>query len=120
MWINRNVYQDLQNELVKARETATAEVVANRALKETLNWLMHRVTQLEKERVVMVQRIFDVKLPSPEFAPVPETKPEILPNPFGANSKLNEIADLFADMGDERAAKEGIQHDDEGAVVYTK
>lgn len=117
MWLNRKVYQDLQDRLTEANAKVVAETGANRALKETLNWLMVRVTSLEKERAVLLHRFFDVKIPVPEFSQAPA---EQLPNPFGANSKLNELANLFADIGDERAAKEGITHDEEGHVVYTK
>lgn len=117
MWINRKVYQDLQNELVKAREVANAEVVANRALKETMNWMMLRLTAMEKERAVLIERMFGVKVPVPEISAAP---PDVVPNPFGANSKLNELAQLFNDMGDEAAEKAGIAHDPEGNVVYTK
>lgn len=117
MWISREVYQDLKDKVTKAEQRAEAEVVAGRALKETLNWLMVRVTSMEKERAVLLYRMFDIKIPVPELDAAPPPA-EVLPNPFGANSKLNSLADLFADMGDAEAAKQGITHDAEGAVIY--
>jgi hypothetical protein len=111
------VYKDLQDKLTLAQAQVTAEKGSNKALKETLNWLMARVNSLEKERAVLLHKFFDVKIPVAEIELPPA---EVLPNPFGANSKLNEIANLFADMGDERAAKEGIQYDDEGRIVYAR
>lgn len=117
MWISREVYTDLRDKLVKAEEKAAAEVVANRALKETLNWFMVRVTAMEKERAVLLHRMFDVKIPAPEYVEAPP--PDIVPNPFGANSKLNEIADLFRDMGDAKADQMGIAHGPDGEVLYS-
>ena len=99
MWLNRKIYQDMQDRLTAAQAQVVAENGANKALKETLNWLMVRVTSLEKERAVLLHKFFDIKIPVAEIQQAPV---ERLPNPFGADSKLNELASLFADIGDER------------------
>jgi hypothetical protein len=112
MWINRRAYQDLQDEITKLRATVIAETGANKALKEMSNWLMLRVTALEKERAVHMDKFYGVKIP------VPELSPAIVPDPF-ASHPFNETMS-FADVGDEEAHRLGIQHDAEGKIIYTR
>ena len=66
MWISRPAFDDLRDKLVVAQAEARAEVVASKALQVSLDWLRVRVTQLEKERAVLIERFFDVKIPVPE------------------------------------------------------
>ena len=113
MWIDRKIYQEHRDQLVQAQATASAEVAANRALKESLNWLMLRVTQLERERAVFIERMFGVKINVPEIAPA-----AIVPDPF-AEHPLNTMPS-WDDMGDEEALRQGVSHTPEGTVQYTK
>ena len=113
MWIDRQVYDQLQKQLIAAQAHVVAETGANKAIRESNNWLMLRVTQLEKERAVFVERMFGVKIAVPEIAPR-----SLAPDPF-ASHPLNETFS-FEDVGDDAARDQGIDYDSEGKVVYTK
>lgn len=110
MIISRKVYEDLQLALVTARAEAQAVTNASRALETSLDWLRVRVTQLEKERQAMVHTFYGVKIPVPEIAKAPD--------PF-ASHPFNETFS-FAGMSDAEAEAEGITHDADGHILYTK
>jgi hypothetical protein len=113
MWISKQTYQDVQDRLTQAHATVVAETGANKALKESLNWLMLRVTQLEKERAVFVDRLFGVRISVPEISSA-----EVVRDPF-ENHPLNDL-NSFGDVGNDAAKKLGIDWDEEGKLVYTK
>lgn len=114
MWINRRTYEDLRNTLTKAEATVVAEVSANKAIRESNNWFMFRITQLEKERAVLLERMFGIKIAIPEL----QAAPTVVADPFAENP-LNETMS-FEDVGNAMAKQMGITHDAEGHVVYTK
>lgn len=113
MWISKQTYQDLYHEWQKCKAESEAQTRAAIGLRESNNWLMLRVTSLEKERAVFVERMFGVKIAVPELSPIP-----IVHDPFAENP-LNETMS-FEDVGDEAARQFGINHDSEGRVVYSK
>ena len=114
MWLSKRAYTDLYNEWQKCKAEGEAQSRATVGLRESNNWLMLRVTAMEKERAVLIERMFGVKIPVPEISPAPSE----LPNPFGQSGPLNDLANLFNDMSDEDAQRLGISHDAEGRVVY--
>ena len=113
MWISRHTYQDLQDRITSSHAQVVAEVGANKALKETMNWLMFRVTALEKERVVLIERMFDVKLPSPEVSA------RVVDDPF-RDGGFNDTSLNFDGLSDAEAKAQGIEHDADGHLIYTK
>lgn len=110
MIISRRAYQDLQTDLVKNREEARAQVQANQMLEATLNWLRHRVTQLESERALMLHRFMDIKIPTPVFervAPADEGRLLI--------EKFSEM-DIFRPLTDSEALAQGVELDASGRL----
>lgn len=108
MIISRKIYDDLQLARVKAEETAKAFQESNKGLQVTLDWLRVRVTQIEKERAIMIERFYGVKIPVPEIMKAPD--------PF-ENHPLNEGMN-FEGLSDTEAQKLGISYDHDGRVVY--
>lgn len=111
MFISRKIYDDLQSSLNKAQAEARAFQESNKGLQTTLDWLRTRVTQMEKERAILIERMFGVKIPTPEIMAAPD--------PF-KDHPYNDLASMFAGLSDEEAVKQGIEHDDKGALVFTK
>lgn len=111
MIVSRKVYDDLQLELVKAREEARAVTNASRAMETSLDWLRVRVTQMEKERAVMIERFYGVKIPVPEIVKAPD--------PFESHP-LNNMGISFEGMSDTEAESQGVGYDAEGHVTYKK
>lgn len=109
MWISRSVYTDFQVALDKARSEARAFQEANKGLQVTLDWLRTRVTQMEKERAILIERMFGVKIPVLEIMAAPD--------PFKAHP-YNDLASMFNGMTDEEAAREGITHDSKGELIH--
>ncbi len=114
MLLSRRAYQDLQNELVKNREEARAQVQANLMLEATLNWLRHRVTQMESERAILLHKFMDIKIQTPAFERVQDTS-------LGVQQAKNLIErfsemDIFAGLSDEEARKQGVELDSDGRL----
>lgn len=110
MFISRKIYEFLQLELVKAREEARAVTNASRSMETSLDWLRVRVTQMEKERAVMIERFYGVKIPVPEIMKAPD--------PFESHPLNAGLS--FEGVSDAEATALGISHDAEGRVIYTK
>lgn len=111
MWISRQVYTDLLSAQNKAQSDARAFQEANKGLQVTLDWLRTRVTQMEKERAILIERMFGVKIPVPEIVTAPD--------PF-KDHPFNDMASMFNGMSDAEATKAGIEHDEKGELSYTK
>lgn len=109
MWIDRIAYTDLTLRLTTAQAEARAFQETNRGLQVTLDWLRTRVTQMEKERAILLERMFGIKVPVPEIMKAED--------PFKAHP-FNDLASMFNDMTDAEAVKQGIGHDDKGNVTY--
>ena len=108
MWISRQAYQDLQDELTKHRAELVAQNRANQMLEATMNWLRHRVTQIEAERAVLIDKFMGVKIPAPEFH-APKVRDPFAEHPF------NEM-DIFRGLSDAEALKEGVEWDEDGKL----
>jgi hypothetical protein len=111
MIISRVVYDNLQLHLVTAQAEARAFQETNKGLQVTLDWLRTRVTQMEKERAILIERMFGVKIPVPEIVTAPD--------PF-KDHPYNDMASMFNGMTDEEALKAGIEHNEKGELSYTK
>lgn len=110
MWLPRKTYEDLWKQLLTSQAEARAGAEANKTLAVTMDWLRVRVTQLEKERAVMVEKFYGVKVAVPEIIAAPD--------PF-ANHPFNELPS-FDGLSDQDAARLGIEHDAEGHLIYRK
>lgn len=110
MWISRKIYDDLRDSLVTAEAEERAQTGAMRTLQANFDFMTLRLNQLERERAIMIERMFGVKVPVPEI--------ERAPNPFDAH-KFNETFS-FNGLDDTQAAELGISHDAEGKLVYTR
>lgn len=111
MWIDRKAYDDLKGMLLLAQADARAFQETNKGLQVTLDWLRTRVTQMEKERAILIERMFGVKVPVPEIM--------VAPDPF-KDHPYNDMASMFNGMSDEEALKAGIEHNEKGELSYTK
>lgn len=99
MFISKSVFDLLavnHEELVRLRSDNAALVRHNSSIQTTLDWLRTRVNALEMERAQLVQKALGISLPVPE----------ILRNPVVSPVELN--ADLFEDMGDDKAKALGF------------
>lgn len=106
MWIDRNVYENLMLDNAKLREESRVLNQQNQTLRSSLEWFMVRVTQLEKERAVLVQNYMGVKIETPDYRPAPSPRevPLDIPSLIGAMG--------FNDMGDDEARRLGIDFPD--------
>lgn len=118
----------------------------NERLKAQCDFLAARVTILETERAMLLERLLGIQMPVPTYAreETPPKTPDRLtpdalaalpprgaPMPEGARGRVftapaeptaeDRLADaqaLFEDVGDERARELGIQHTPDGTVRY--
>lgn len=114
MWIKAEKYFAQVQEMTAARAKAEgqahqlAQQVA--ALRVQMDWFMVRVTQLEYQNAQLIQNYMGIKMPVPEFSK-PETT-EVLTADKILNASIS-----FADIGDEEAAKQGLEWDDLGRLT---
>lgn len=115
MWISqaawlkeRESYLKLQAERDACREQFKSQEI-------TLGWFMHRLTQVEQERAKLIFNFTGVKVEAPTYAPADaaaDAAASLL-----ASNPLNALPN-FNDVGDLEAAKQGIDWDKNGEVVY--
>ena len=119
MWVDRKTYTEIGLELAKVREEARVLNDQNRTLRTSLEWLMVRVTQLEKERAALVYNYMGVKVEVPDIQP---SRPAVRSTPHEVPLAVPATLGFagFQDMGDEEAARHGIGWDDEGKVTYSE
>jgi uncharacterized protein (DUF2267 family) len=114
VFISKRAYQDLQDELTKARAELVAQSRANQMLEATMNWFRHRITQIEAERAQLIHHALGVKIPSPLFEkPIDPIKRFMEDHPFSEQ-------DIFRSLNDEEAAAEGLGWDNDGRLVEMK
>jgi len=113
VWISRQAYQDLKDEITQARADAAAQLKANEILEANMNWFRHRMTQIEAERAQLIHHAIGVKIPTPEFH-----KPDPIKR-FMDDHNFHE-SDIFRDLTDTEAKVAGVDWDAEGRVVYHK
>jgi hypothetical protein len=111
VFLSRQAYQDLKDELVQVRAQAAAQLEANKVLQTNMDWFRHRLTQIEKERAQLIHHALGVKIPTPEFDRVPDAAQRpLLDHPL-------ENQDIFRGLSDEEAAKQGLQWDIDGHLI---
>lgn len=110
MWISSAVYLKLREELAAAHARNEGLAVANRALEATMDWLRVQVTQIGSERAVLMSNYMGINVPTPIIS---RGTPKMDESPFHS-------APHFHDVGDEEAARLGIEWDGSGEVRYTK
>ena len=115
MFISRKAYQDLQDELTKARAELMAQSRANQMLEATMNWFRHRLTQIEAERAQLIHHALGVKIPTPTFDRVPDFD-TLKKNMMGTVDEM----DIFSGLSDEQAREHGVDWNEDGELVYRK
>jgi S-adenosylmethionine synthetase len=117
VWIDRKTYDALRLDYAKANEEARVLDAQNIALRTTLDWLMLRMTFLEKERAVMIQHYMGITLEVPEVSPARSKAAQV---PLDIPAMLGHPPGMFSDIGDEAARKLGLDWDkDSGEVIST-
>lgn len=110
MWVNTRIYGRLAADSEQKQQVEGAlRILAeqNKVLQVNLDWLRTRVSQLERERALMLYKFTGVKIETPEFQPV------VAPD---AADMLNAVNAMFQDVGDEQAARLGIEHLPDGTL----
>ena len=110
MWISREHYQAHRDERIKAEAIVAAVQSHNVALQTSLDWMRVRLTQLEHERAQLIFNYMGVKVQVPSIEPAT--------NPAEASADALNQTLTFADMGDEEAARLGIEWNADGTVRY--
>lgn len=89
------------------------EIKAQQARDQLTNdWLRNRVNALEKERSILLQKIAGVAFPTPEIVLTPPKRVTDLPD--------FDYMPSFEDMGETEATRQGIEHNEEGELVYKR
>lgn len=111
MWISKKAYDAMHDEWLKNHEEARVLAEQNRALQVTQDWFRVRVTQLEKERAILLNNFMGLKIEVPNYDVTP---------PSGAKDPLAILGgtQIFEDMGDDEAKRHGIEHTADGRVAY--
>lgn len=117
MWIRRDIWDETKQEIRDQRHFAAIEQEKckilseqNKVLQVNLDHARLRLNQLEKQNAQYIYQIAGVKIPTPEFTPSI--------NLHDAAQTMAELADVFEDMGNERASKLGISHNPDGTIKY--
>ena len=105
MWITRVAFDTLNAERIKKSEEARVLAHQNSNLTITLDWMRHRVQQLEQERAHLLFQYMGIKVQVPTIVAPEPSQDDVL---GGAN--------LFQDVGDEVAKRLHIEWDDTGIV----
>lgn len=125
MWVNKSLFQQIlddnreqQNritDLLGAHDRISgsqSELKAQKAKDDmTIDWMRHRINALEKQNAILLSKAAGVSFPVPEIVP---TRP-------GSMTTANfDYMPSFEDVGDAEAKRLGIQHDEEGGLVFAK
>ncbi len=110
MWIKQDKVLELVSQAAVAKGELASLQARFAAQDAMVDWFRIRLTQLEKERAIMVKNYTGVVLETPVFAKEPE-KP--------LDQVLGEVS-TFDDVGDEIAAKMGIGWRADGTLEYTR
>ena len=105
MWITRAAFDLLNAERIRKSEEARVLAHQNSNLTITLDWMRHRVQQLEQERAHLLFQYVGIKIQVPTLVAPEPSADEVL---GGAN--------LFNDVGDEVAKRLHIEWDDTGII----
>lgn len=105
MWISRRAFDTLTAERITAAAEARVLADQNAAYKITMDWMRHRVQQLEHERAYLLKTYMGVVVQVPTFVKPEPEQDDVL---GGAN--------IFQDIGHEAAERLGIKWDELGVV----
>lgn len=126
MWVNRDWFTSLLAERDRYfADSYTAHAANERLIGEhlslkqqkarddiALDWMRHRINALEKQNAALLMKIG-----------IPVPVPEIISDRPGTISPLPESLQFmpsFEDVGDQEAAQLGVQHDEDGTLIFTK
>lgn len=107
MFINRDIYEQLRNQKDALYAAYTEQAARIAAQQTTIDWLMVRVTQVEKERAQLFERYTGVRLAIPEITREADTKP---------TDRSFDFPVSFNDIGDAEAASQGLGWNDDGTL----
>ncbi len=93
--INKESLATLREELTTLRIERDFLKTELSSTKANFNWLTVRCNALEAERAQLLEKAYNIRVPVPEIM-------RVQGNPIDMN------ADIFNDMGDERAAQLGL------------
>jgi hypothetical protein len=110
MWIDRKTYDDLRLTAAEHQGQVTALQASVATLTATMDWMRHRVNQLEHERAMLVQNVLGVTIQAPTIERTPAPR---LPHDHPLNGTMS-----FEDVGEAEALRLGITHTDEGTLAY--
>ena len=113
MFLSRQAYEDLKQRITTAEAEARAQTKANEVLEANMNWFRHRLTQIEAERAVLIYKVMGVKIPAPEFH-----KEDPIQKFMQDHKHQFTEADIFRDLGDDEARKQGIEWDETGQLIH--
>ncbi len=107
MFIPRSVFDAIRLEGITAQANLDAVRAVNVQLNTHLEWTRLRLVQVEFERAALIKKFMGVDIPVPEIEdPYQPIDPSATPD--------------FSDVGDEEAAKLGIEWNKDGTLNYTK
>lgn len=114
MWISLKAYLKDKEDSIALRVQRDEAITQLRQQETTLAWFMHRLTQVEQERAKLIFTYTGVTVEAPSYEP---SDPEKEAASMIQRNPLNSLPS-FEDVGDEEAARLGIQWDDEGKIQY--
>ena len=109
MWIRRRDYDEMLGRALEAKGAVEALERQVATQKTHIEWMAHRLTQLEHERAQLIYRYMDVKISVPTIELDTPATPE-------TSSSMSDLPS-FNDVGDEEAKKLGLDWDEDGRVT---
>ena len=111
MWIDRKIYATVEARAVAAEAIKTHLERENLQLIATNDWLRFRLSQVERERALMLNHYMGIKIEVPEIERVSPDPSRVAGHPL-----MQTLS--FADMGDAEAQKQGISWNGDGSVKF--
>jgi len=112
MWIRRQIFDALRDELVEQRTRAATLAEHTATHRTQTGFLVARINQLEKERAIMLKALTKLEIPVPELTAIAP--------PINADAVLMAAmgSSMFDDMGDTEAQRQGVRWSPDGTVEY--
>ena len=133
MWVTRQHYESLFENLTTEREKTSQLQARLAAMQATQDWLTLHVNRLENERRILTEARLGLMFPAPDISRSPEHAPPSssetetqmdggvirgVPNDAVALAQL--MTASLEDVGDDQAAELGVSHDAHGFAVYRR
>ena len=112
MFIRTNQFLKLVEDKAQAEGVASVLRTENAKQVVTIDWLRTRVNQLEKERAILMRERTGLTIPIPEIDMITGNKMR--------ETRSTPPLPSFEDVGDEEAARLGVDHNEMGELVYIK